>query len=360
LCWRLNGAGLPLLRAHAAFTVLHPLYESSMINWTAGSVRTEEFRREQRNDDRFQRSPIHHVMTHRVPVLRRRLTGPTALLDFPVLEEFRELGGTDYLLLVVAFDPELESGMLSSWLANRASGFTDAEIALLQQVTHRLAIALRARIERTIAHNVANAYLGERAGQAVMSGAIRRGDGEKLRAALWYSDLRQSTTMADRLSSDAFLSILNRYFEMTAGAVRDGGGEVVSLIGDAVLGMFRIDGAPDEACRKALAAAEEARRRLAAWVPNTSDPPLAFGIALHLGDVIYGNVGVPERLQFTLVGAAVNEVVRVQDLTKELACPIIATARFAEAAGADWRALGDHSLRGFERPVPILAPLRAL
>jgi adenylate cyclase len=168
---------------------------------------------------------------------------------------------------------------------------------------------------------------------------------------LWYSDLRRSTELADRLSTEVFLDLLGRYFEMTAAAVLDYGGEVVSLIGDAVLGLFRVERSPDGACGRALAAAHEARRRL-----NFSQPRLAFdfGIALHLGEVIYGNVGVPERLQFTLVGSAVNEVVRVQDLTKQLGYPLLATATFAGAAAGTWRPLGEHLLRGFETPMPIL------
>jgi len=143
---------------------------------------------------------------------------------------------------------------------------------------------------------------------------------------------------------------------MTASSVLDHGGEVVSLIGDAVLGLFRIDRTADEACGRALAAAQEARRRL--------NPPSAqtnanfdFGIALHLGQVIYGNVGVPERLQFTVVGSAVNEVVRVQDLTKKLGHSVLATASFVDATPGSWRPLGEHTLRGIETPVPIFTTM---
>jgi adenylate cyclase len=189
----------------------------------------------------------------------------------------------------------------------------------------------------------------------VLNGSIRRGDGEKITAALWYSDLRRSTELADRLSTEDFLELLGRYFEMTAGAVLDHGGEVVSLIGDAVLGLFRVEGSPQEACARALAAAHEARRRLEVSLSDKAgEPELDFGISLHLGQVIYGNVGVPERLQFTVVGAAVNEVVRVQDLTKQLGCPLLATAIFADAVSESWQPLGEHRLRGRETPMPIL------
>ena len=357
LCQRLRGIGMPILRGQVAFRILHPLYDASTITWTTadrGAV-VNLFRPDDiGGQERFERSPLGHVLTHRLPVLRRRLTGETALLDFPDLEEFRAMGGTDYLLFMVGFDRAGQSGVICSWLADRAAGFTDGEIVQLRRITREFSISMKSRIERSVAHNVAHAYLGKRAGEAVLSGLIRRGDGEKISAALWYSDLRQSTTLADRLSADDFLGLLGRYFEMTAGAVLEGGGEVVSLVGDAVLGLFRVDEQPEEACRRALAAAQEARRRLST-ADAAADRPIDFGIALHLGQVIYGNVGVPERLAFTLVGSAVNEVVRVQDLTKQLGCPLLATAPFAAAVAGPWQPVGEHVLRGLETPMPILA-----
>jgi adenylate cyclase len=355
LCQRMRGVGIPILRGQVAFRVLHPLYDASTVNWTVeNGVVVENFSPEQSGQDQFLLSPIGHTLTHRLPVLRRRLTGETALLDFEVLEEFRASGGTDYLVFLIGFDSFGQNGVICSWLGNRAAGFTDDEIAQLQSITRQLSIALKSKIERSVTQNIAHAYLGKRAGQAVLNGLIRRGDGEKITAALWYSDLRHSTELADRLSAEDFLKLLGRYFEMTAAAVLDHGGEVVSLIGDAVLGLFRVEGSTEEACGRALAAAHETRRRLGAAQPKATDPVLDFGIALHLGQVIYGNVGVPERLQFTVVGSAVNELVRVQDLTKQLGCPLLATAAFAGVAAGPWRPLGEHLLRGFETPMPIL------
>jgi len=355
LCQRLRGVGMPILRGRVGYRVLHPLYDVSAMSWNpeAGVV-IDLFRPEQTNDAEFLKSPISHALAHRLPVLRRRLTGETALVDFPLLEEFRALGGTDYLLFTVSFGRTGQNGIICSWLADRASGFTDGEIAQLQRISRELGIALKAKIEHSVTQNVADAYLGKRAGEAVLNGSIRRGDGEKITAALWYSDLRRSTELADRLPADDFLALLGRYFEMTAAAVLDHGGEVVSLIGDAVLGLFRVEGTPQETCGRALAAANDARRRLGAAPHVAAGQAIEFGIALHLGEVIYGNVGVPERLQFTLVGPAVNVVVRVQDLTKLLGSPLLATAPFAAAASAPWRPLGEHLLRGFEAPMPIL------
>jgi adenylate cyclase len=357
LCQRLRGVGIPIVRGHVAFRILHPLYDASALNWfVQKGVVVEHFRPEQSSDDQFVHGPLGHIVAHRLPVLRRRLTGDTALLDFPVLEELRSLGGTDYIALLVGFERHGKNGVICSWLSDRAAGFTDDEITLLNRVTRELAIALKAKIERSVAENVANTYLGKRAGESVLNGLIRRGDGERITAALWYSDLRCSTALADRLPAETFLNLLGRYFEMTASSVLDHGGEVVSLIGDAVLGLFRIDRTADEACGRALAAAREARRRVEPPLAPT-DANLDFGIALHLGQVIYGNVGVPERLQFTLVGSAVNEVVRVQDLTKKLGHSVLATASFVDATPGAWRPLGEHTLRGIETPMPIFTTM---
>jgi adenylate cyclase len=357
LCQRLRGVGIPILRSQVAFRILHPLYDASTLNWNAQrGVVVEHFRPEQSSDDQFVRSPLGHIVAHRLPVLRRRLTGDTALLDFAVLEELRSLGGTDYIAFLVGFERHGKNGVICSWLSERAAGFTDDEITQLNRVTRELAIALKAKIERSVAENVANTYLGKRAGESVLNGLIRRGDGERITAALWYSDLRYSTALADRLPAETFLNLLGRYFEMTASSVLDHGGEAVSLIGDAVLGLFRIDRTADEACGRALAAAQEARRRVEPPLAPT-DANLDFGIALHLGQVIYGNVGVPERLQFTLVGSAVNEVVRVQDLTKKLGHSVLATASFVDATPGAWRPLGEHTLRGIETPMPIFTTM---
>jgi adenylate cyclase len=357
LCERLRGAGLPLMRGYVTFRVLHPLYSASALVWNAvGGVVVDHMRREETGRTQFTAGPLGHVVTHRLPALRRRLTGPAAMLDFSVLEEFRDSGGTDYLVVAIAFDQSWNHGIVCSWLGDRPSGFTDSEIALLRRVSRELAIALKAKLERSIAKNIAHAYLGKRAGDAVLSGLIGRGDGEKITAVLWYSDLRRSTELADRLSAEAFLQLLGHYFEMTAAAVVDHGGEIVSFIGDAVLGLFRVEGSLEETCQRAFAAATESRRRLSEAMQTSTCPEIDFGVALHVGEVIYGNVGLEQRLQFTIVGSAVNEVVRVEDLTKQLGYPFIVTSSFAKAVKHEWRSLGAHVLRGLEAPLELLTP----
>ncbi len=362
LCRRLRATGLPIMRGNVNFNVLHPLYRAGALTWTPGGIEIQLFDWSQEVSAEFLRSPLHHVISHEIPLLRRRLTGRTALLDFPVLHDLRERGGHDYLLLLVPFNGQqasangLRGGIICSWVCDRPGGFSDGEIRLLQRITSRLVVSLKGRLDRSIAQNVAAAYLGRRAGAAVLRGAIHRGDGEKLQAALWYSDLRHSSALADHDTAEAFLRVLNRYFEMTAGAIHDHGGEVVSFIGDAVLGFFRVDTTPEDACARAWAAAEEARARLAVHEPEPGGTRIEFGIGLHLGEVIYGNVGVPERLQFTLVGGAVNEVARIEDLTKTLDRPLVVSDAFARHVKLPWHSLGEQTLRGIQRPVEVFAP----
>jgi adenylate cyclase len=185
LCQRLRGVGIPILRGQVAFRILHPLYDASTLDWnTQTGVVVEHLRPEQSSDDQLVHSPLGYILAHRLPVLRRRLTGDTALLDFPILEELRSLGGTDYIAFLIGFERHGKNGVICSWLSDRAAGLTDDEITQLNRAARELAIALKAKIERSVAQNVAHAYLGKRAGQSVLNGLIRRGDGEKITAAL--------------------------------------------------------------------------------------------------------------------------------------------------------------------------------
>jgi adenylate cyclase len=158
LCLRLRAVGIPVMRGQVAFRVLHPLYDASALTWSMKQdVLVENFRPEQSGQEQFLRSPVGYALTNRLPVFRRRLTGPTALLDFEVLEEFRALGGTDYLILLISFDASGQTGVICSWLGDRAAGFTDDEIAQLQRVTRELGIAMKSRLERSVAENIAHA-----------------------------------------------------------------------------------------------------------------------------------------------------------------------------------------------------------
>jgi len=215
------------------------------------------------------------------------------------------------------------------------------------------------QIKQQIAHTVLATYLGMDAGRQVLEGQIRRGDGEMLHAVIWYSDLRDSTRLADSLAADEYLKTVNSYFECTAGAVLANGGEVLRFIGDAVLAIFPIrDGGSKSACELAMAAARDADARLAAVNrerANRNLEALDYGLGLHVGDVMFGNIGVPERLEFSVIGPAANEVARIESLTKTLGRRTLASAEFSRGVPGSWESTGEHALKGVGEPLEVMA-----
>ena len=306
------------------------------------------------------RGPHGWMLRTGVSYLRRRLSGPDALLDFSLLPELREQGATDYLGFIGPFVDEGADGILGSWTTDREAGFSDDDIGTLLRIQRRLAVACKVTIKDQIGHNVLATYLGREASEAVLSGQIQRGDGSTMPAVLWYSDLRDSTRLSEAMPADAFFALLNRYFECSAGAVLAEGGRVVQFIGDAVLGIFPIDhdAARADACAAAMAAARRARYDLERFNTERAGAgrePLALGIGLHVGDVKYGNIGVPERLQFDVIGRAVNEVVRLEGLAKTLGRQILASGAFARSLPLAWEELGRYELRGLGEPREVFA-----
>lgn len=363
LVHRLLAAGIRIRRCSVAWAILHPLFNAESVTWTReeGSVFTQ-FPHRVVEVEAWLKSPIRHMLDKRLDELRRCLAGPDAVLDFPLFAELADLGDTDYLASAVRFDiPKIDSderGIVVSWTTDQPGGFTDEQIALLRRLNRPLAITCRVALLSRIATNIAETYLGRRAGGDVLAGRIRRGDGNTIRAVIWYSDLRGSTALAERLPPDAYLALLNRYFEITAGAVMEAGGEVLDFIGDSVLGVFPVSDqvGVDAAADAATAAADVAVARM---TPVTDAlPALEFGVALAVGDVMFGNIGIPNRLSFSVIGSTVNAVARIEKMTKQIGEPVLATERVAETAPTRWRAVGSFPLDGFGAPVPLYARAR--
>lgn len=362
-CARLHAAGIPIWRGHVTFRTLHPLHGSRGITWRRdrGAELANHPRGFTRNtaSQQWLQSPLYHLIHERLDHLRRRLTGPDAQVDFPLLEDLRAEGGTDYIAFAVSFGPGLYNGMAGSFATDREGGFSEAHIRALLGLRVPLGVAMKMRVQDDIARNVVRTYLGPRAGLRVLDGQIQRGDGETIPASLWYSDLRGSTALADSLPTDAFIALLNDYFEASAGAVLEHGGEILGFIGDAVLAIFPAEGGRAEeraACARALAASDEAAKRLAVLNQaraTTGAEPLGFGLGLHFGEVMFGNIGVADRLSFNVIGQSVNEVCRLEELTRDGDGPVLASAAFAERIDDDWPALGERNLRGIARPLAI-------
>lgn len=361
-CERLHAAGIELDRGYFAFTILHPLYRAMGLTWTpAEGVAEEGYPHVPGGSDAFRHSPHHYMMERDLDYLRCRLTSSSGI-QFDVFDDLRRAGLTDYLAFTGNFTPGDDDGMMGSWATRKPGGFSDDEISALLHIQDRLAVACKMAIRSRLTANVATTYLGEAAGERVLCGQIRRGDGDTIRAAILSADLRGSTTMADRMNRQDFIDVLNAYFDAIGGAVTDAGGEILSFIGDSVLAIFSTGENGEyssKACRNALMATSDAWERLEAINKKrqeAGDCTLQFGTGLHIGKVMFGNVGIPERLTFSVFGSAVNEVVRLEQLTKDLNEPVLLSPEFASAIGEKCRACGDQSLRGFAAPIPVYAP----
>jgi adenylate cyclase len=350
LCRRLAAAGLPLFRVAVFVRTLHPNVLGRGFIWheTNDRVEINERAYDFLQSDQYLQSPIRTIFTEHGEI-RRRLTEPACPLDFPVLADFRKEGVTDFIGLPLPFvNGEVHA---ATFATRHAGGFTEEQVAALRQVAVPLARIAEIYGLMRKSRNILEAYLGRQAGEKVLEGQIHRGDGEDIHAVIWFCDLRDSTVLADSMSRADFLRLLNEFFECVLGPVLARGGEVLRFIGDAALAIFPVDGNEAEACARAVQAAQDARGCMAA--ANASRKrPLAFGIGLHMGDVLYGNIGTPTRIEFTVIGAAANEAARIESLTKTLDVPLILSAPVARHVPG-CRPLGLHRLRGVGEPVEL-------
>ncbi|MEM9061423.1 MAG: adenylate/guanylate cyclase domain-containing protein [Pseudomonadota bacterium] len=364
LCQRLRAIGIPLDRTALSWPVLHPLFRAEQVFWYPDKgAELEQYYHSTAGNEHWLKSPFYHAQTNNLETLRRTLVGENAMLDFDVFDSFVEQGYTDYLLTRTNFKiAEVEhfsggaTGMMTSWMTMREGGFTDDDLAALKHIQKILAVAVHAAIQKRVMSNLANAYLGPTAGWKVLAGEIKRGDGERIPAVVWFSDLRGSTRLSDTMDGDSYLALLNRYFECTAGPVIEHGGEILNFIGDGVLAIFPIEAdCPMGAVAKAEKAVRDAMR-LREEAIETGTPgnaPLDFGIGLAIGDVMYGNIGVPARLAFSGIGKIVNTVQRVEAATKSTGIPVLALKKFAEAAPGNWEACGRVDISDLDRQLDV-------
>jgi adenylate cyclase len=362
---RLVLAGVPLDRMQVGFRILHPLFDGMSITWTEqGGVEVSYYEKIDVDGSSYRLSPFYYMLTNGLPELRLRIDGEATAKRFPVLADLKARGFTDYLAMIVSFGgaamtPESHQGLGTSWSTQKADGFSPSDIAAMRQVLSPLALALRVVIKDQIMRNALNTFHGPLIGGRILSGLIKRGAGERLAAALWYSDLRNSTGLADALPVDTFLDLLNVYFDCAAGAVMEEGGQVLDIIGDAILAFFPVSGFPAggigevEACAAALRAASRAHERLAELKAqeNTRAEAISFGIGIHFGDVVFGNAGTRERLKFGILGRSVNEVARTTDMAKVLKLPVVVSDAVASRVASTLAStaltdLGEHELRG--------------
>ena len=289
--------------------------------------------------------------------------------DFAVIEDLREQGHTDLLILIHRFAADGVVGEMdcvySSWTTDAPGGFSDEALAALQELVPSFALAVKCASLARIAETLVETYLGRDAGRRVLAGRIARGVTERIGAVLWYSDLRHFTRITETAAPGEIIPFLNDYAEAIISSVHEAGGDVLKLVGDGTLAIFTAD-EPGEACRCALHAEGLMRTRLAALNYDRSArelPVTEAYLGLHIGEVFYGNIGSRERLDFTVVGPAVNETSRIAALCRSVEKDVLVSSAFADAALDPERArlvsVGRYALKGVERPQELFTIERA-
>jgi adenylate cyclase len=347
LCAGLVASGIPLWRAAIFVRTLHPNVAGRRFEWRMGeAVAIAEMPYQALETPPFVGSPIPRVCASG-QAMRCRREGPPKLSGFPALAPFLAEGITDYWVTPLLFSND--EVHVASWATREPSGFSDAQLTGIERILAPLARVAEIHALRRTAVNLLDAYVGHRSGERILAGAIRRGDTETIHAAIWLSDMRGFTALADRLPSGQLLALLNRYFDCQTAAIARHGGEVLKFIGDGLLAIFPVAGSETEVCAAALAAAKEASTAVAAIAATPAGEGVRFGLALHLGEVEYGNIGGERRLDFTCIGPAVNLAARLEKLTGKLGYTIVASSAFARLCPSPLRPVGEFNLAGFTR-----------
>jgi adenylate cyclase len=357
-CQRMVDLGVPIWRGYVSARTLHPTVRGTGCSWRAGEgSRKELYIHEEVNSEEFLRSPFRHMLSERQLRMQLRLA-EMARVDFPVVERLRAEGGTDYLAHIVGFGVDGQpgknsTGVLASWTTKDPRGFSSRDLALLDHMMPRLALALSARLGYEITVNLLDTYVGPEAGRRILDGEIRRGMLQVISAVIFYADLRGFTRIADNHGRHEMVAMLNDYFDCVVPVVAAHGGQVLKFLGDGLLATFPLeDHCAAAACERSLDAAAEALgcvRKLNDTRTSDGRPVMDLDIALHLGELVYGNVGSTDRLDFTVVGPAVNEAARIEGLCAQHGVNLLTSEAFARGAtrSADRLvSIGRFALRG--------------
>jgi len=359
---RAVAAGLPLARVAVFIDTLHPIYEGRTFRWERNKpvVTVTEYGRSTEGEvsERWRASPWFRLLTDGESMLRRRISAETES-EFAMFAELREASVTEFVAMVIRFSADGVIGEMdcfyAGWMTDRPDGFTDGDITALERLTPFLGVAIKSATLARIAETLVETYLGRDAGRRVLRGRIARGVADRIKAVLWFSDLRNYTRISDTAPPEQIIPLLNDYADAIMSAIHQNSGDVLKLIGDGVLAIFPAEDRA-RACAAALDAAKEAReavealnkRRLAEGLPATD-----MYLGLHLGVVFYGNIGSKERLDFTIVGPAVNEVARIAAMCRSVDQPILISSAFASSVAAERRrfsSVGRFALRGVGTP----------
>lgn len=351
LCRRLIASGIPLFRVAFYVRTLHPDIFGRNFIWREGEpVQIGSADHSITESPQFQASPI-AVVAREGREVRARIGDPDSA-RWPIVEDLRAEGVTDYIALPIRFIDG--SAHTTSWTTRQPGGFTGEQLDALRSIIAPLSRLVEVVGLRRVATTLLDTYVGNRAGEKILGGQIRRGHTESMNAAIWLSDLRGFTALSDRLPPETVVDILNLYFDCQVAAIKAHGGEVLKYMGDGLLAVFPIDeyvGDSGQVCTRVLEAARETRAGVEAMQYAIGDAieRFRFGVALHVGPILFGNIGGGSRLDFTCIGPAVNLAARLEKLTGKLGRTIVASEGFAGICGGGWHDLGEFPIAGFAR-----------
>lgn len=365
-CGYLHENGYPISRMTVIMPTLHPQVFATVLVWREDEpgIKVILEPHDILLQPKFSDSPFAPIIRGAGGV-RRRLEGDDPKLDFPVLEDLHSEGATDYAAMPFTFsDGQINVMSMTSFAEG---GFSTSHLGQIFEILPMLGRLFEVHAQKRTSITLLETYLGRRTGQRVLEGQIKHGDGERIHAIIWFCDFRDSTALSESMEQETYLLHLNRFFYCMAGAIIENGGEVLRFIGDAVLAIFPIAGETSkswenatgalEACRRAIKATEVIAQRIeAANAEHDELPPLRYGIGLHLGDVTYGNIGIPERLEFTVIGSAANEAARIESMTKELKKTVLISSSFADTFPGKLESVGHHALKGMEGEHELFTP----
>jgi len=345
----LFSSGVPVLRVQILLRTLHPQVFATRYTWWRDIDEVEVYSapHEVLETREHKESPYMAILEGAGGV-RRSMEGPDTQFDFPILRDLHARGGTDYVAMPLYFsDGQIN---IITLVSDRSGGFSTEELGQFYEILPLLSRLFEVHALRTTAITLLDTYLGKHSGRRVLEGRIKRGDSENIHAVIWFCDLRDSTSLTESLARADYLAMLNQFFDCMAGAVMEHGGEVLKFIGDAVLAIFPIED-PDspEAAFHAIDAAREAQRGILLLNQQRTEQgvkAIGFGIGMHIGNLVYGNIGTPGRLDFTVIGPAVNEASRIEGMCKMLDRNILLSAEFARHCPGSLVSLGRHTLRG--------------
>jgi adenylate cyclase len=357
-CRGLRQNDVPLTRAAAGTLLVHPVLDSTLAVWRLRQSPSviDTPRPARRGSEPWRASPFYGLLVERSYAMRLRLPHPDQA-KYPVLQDLAAEGATDYLALRTPVGPDARPGdrvdLFSSWVTDHENGFSEAALARIRQLEPFAALAFSTALARSTTRSLLATYLGSDAAGRVLGGAIERGSAQTIDAVIWYSDLEDFTRLSDGMAREQVLDLLNAYAELLADAIEAAGGEILKFMGDGILAIFRAR-RRQETCAAALSAWRSARRQCAdlGRARSGQGSPISRPyLALHVGELLYGNIGGRSRLDFTVLGPAVNETVRIAALSRTLGQQVVMSETFAAASGCrDLVGLGRYALRGVTRP----------